>query len=52
MYTKFWSENLKVRNYLEDNGVDGRIMIECYLKKISSYSCRGLLDQGHGVVMR
>jgi hypothetical protein len=28
-YTKFWSENLKGRDHLEDVGVDGRIILEC-----------------------
>jgi hypothetical protein len=29
MRTKFWSENLKGRDHLEDPGIDGRITVEC-----------------------
>jgi hypothetical protein len=28
MYTKFWSENLKGRDHLEDQGIDGNIILE------------------------
>jgi transcription elongation factor len=28
MHTKFWSENLKQRDHLEDLGVDGKIMLD------------------------
>jgi hypothetical protein len=34
MYTKFWSENLKGRYNSEDLRVDGRIILECILKKL------------------
>jgi hypothetical protein len=33
MRTKFWSGNLKVRNRLEDLGVDRRIMLDWMLGK-------------------
>jgi hypothetical protein len=33
MHTRFWSENLKGRNYLEDRGIDGRIILEWILGK-------------------
>jgi len=32
-YTIFWSENLTGRDYSEDLGVDGRIILERILKK-------------------
>jgi hypothetical protein len=28
MHTKFWSENLKGRDYSEDLGVDGKMILE------------------------
>jgi hypothetical protein len=31
MHTKFWSENLKGRDYLEDLGIDGKIILEWIL---------------------
>jgi hypothetical protein len=31
--TKFWAENLKVKGYLEDPGVDGSIILEWILRK-------------------
>jgi len=31
MHTKFWSENLKERDHVEDIGVDGRIILEWVL---------------------
>jgi hypothetical protein len=31
MHTKFWSENLKERDHSEDNGVDGKIILESIL---------------------
>jgi hypothetical protein len=31
MSTKFWSENLKVGDYAEDIGVDGRIILDWIL---------------------
>jgi hypothetical protein len=33
MRTKFWSENLKGREHLEELGVDGRIILEWILGK-------------------
>jgi hypothetical protein len=33
MYTKFWFENLKGRDRLEDLNVDGRIILERVLGK-------------------
>jgi hypothetical protein len=33
MYTKFWSENLKGRDYMEDLGVYGKIILEWILGK-------------------
>jgi hypothetical protein len=33
IHTKFWSENLKGRYYLEVLGVDGRIILEWILEK-------------------
>jgi len=33
MHTEFWSENLKVRDYSEDLGVEGRKILELILRK-------------------
>jgi hypothetical protein len=33
LHTKFWSENLKVRDHSEDIGLDGRIILEWILWK-------------------
>jgi hypothetical protein len=33
MHTKFWSENLKGRDNLEDLGIGRRIILECILEK-------------------
>jgi hypothetical protein len=33
MHTIFWSENLKVRDYLEDLDVEKRIILEWILRK-------------------
>jgi hypothetical protein len=33
MRTKFWLENLKGRDHLEDKGVDGKIILEWILGK-------------------
>jgi hypothetical protein len=33
MPTKFWSENLKGRNYAEDLGIGGRVLVDCVLGK-------------------
>jgi hypothetical protein len=33
IHKKFQSENLKGRDYLEDVGVDGKIILECILGK-------------------
>jgi hypothetical protein len=32
LITRFWSENVKGREHLEDVGVDVRIMLECVLR--------------------
>jgi hypothetical protein len=32
-HTKFWSENLKGRDNLEDLGIDGRIILEWIIEK-------------------
>jgi hypothetical protein len=32
MHTKFWSENLKGRDHMEDLGVDGNTILELILK--------------------
>jgi hypothetical protein len=34
MNTKFWLENLKVRDHLEDQDVDGKIIIKMYLLEL------------------
>jgi hypothetical protein len=31
MHTKFWSQNLKGRDHVEDLDVDGRIILQCIL---------------------
>jgi hypothetical protein len=33
MHTKFWSENAKGRELLEELGVEGRIIIDWIIKK-------------------
>jgi diadenosine tetraphosphatase ApaH/serine/threonine PP2A family protein phosphatase len=33
MHREFWWGNLKPRGYLEDLGVDGRIILKCMLKE-------------------
>ena len=33
MYTRFWWENLKERDYFEDLGLDGRIILRWILRK-------------------
>jgi hypothetical protein len=33
MHTKFWQENLKERDHLEDKGTEGSIILECNLKQ-------------------
>jgi hypothetical protein len=33
MHRKFWLENLKGRDHLEDRGLDGRIISKLILKK-------------------
>jgi len=33
MHTKFWSENLKGKNHLEDLDVEGRIILKCVIRK-------------------
>jgi hypothetical protein len=41
MHTKFWSEILKVKDYSEDLGVCGRIILECFLKEYGGNVWRG-----------
>jgi hypothetical protein len=33
MHAMFWLENLKGRNHSEHMGVDGRIILDCALRK-------------------
>jgi len=33
MYTKFWLENLKGSDHLEDVGINGRVVLEWNLEK-------------------
>jgi hypothetical protein len=40
VHTEFWWGNLRVRDSLEDLGVDGRIMLKCFLKIL--YGRRGM----------
>jgi hypothetical protein len=46
MHTRFWSENLKGRDCLEDLGIDGKIL-EWILGKIRVGRC-GLDSSGSG----
>jgi hypothetical protein len=34
-HTKFWSENLKVRDHIKDLGIDGRVILELISGKMS-----------------
>jgi hypothetical protein len=38
--TGFWCGNLRERNYLEDQGIDGRIILKWIIRKC---------DEGHGL---
>jgi hypothetical protein len=33
MHTKFWSEDLKGRNHVEDLGIDGKIILDYIIGK-------------------
>ena len=33
MYTGFWFGNPREKDYLEDSGVDGRVILRCIFKK-------------------
>jgi hypothetical protein len=46
MHTKFWSENLKGKNYLKDRNADRRIILQRSLK-IGGGGC-GLNSSGTG----
>jgi hypothetical protein len=35
MHEKFWSENLKGRDHLEDKGVDGWRILKCIIRKLA-----------------
>jgi hypothetical protein len=37
MSTVFWWENLNVRNHSEDLGIDGNIILNCILGKLSQF---------------
>jgi hypothetical protein len=41
MHAKFWFESLKVRNSLEDVGVDGKIILEMILARICELNVSG-----------
>jgi hypothetical protein len=45
MLTVFWAENLKGRDYSEDLGVDGKIILELILRKLGVERC-GLDSSG------
>ena len=34
MYTGFWRGDLMIRDHLDDEGIDGRIILESVLKKL------------------
>jgi len=34
LYAQFWWGNLKERDYLEDQGIDGRILITIFVKEL------------------
>jgi hypothetical protein len=48
MRTKFWLENLKARDNLEDLDVDGRIILECISGKQSGRVWIGFICLGIG----
>ena len=50
MYTGFWCGNLIERDYLEDPSVDGRIILNCILKKSVGKAWTGLNGSGQGHV--
>jgi hypothetical protein len=43
MHTVFWLENLKGRDHLEDVGVDGRIILECFKSRFLGLRRRAVL---------
>jgi len=43
MHTKFWSENLKERDHLEDLGVDGKVILEWICGKQGENMWAGLM---------
>jgi hypothetical protein len=43
MHTKFWSENLNKRYYLEDLGAGGKIVLEWILGKWGRKVCTGCI---------
>jgi hypothetical protein len=36
MHTKCWSEDVKGKYNLEDIGVDGRVILDCILRRVGS----------------
>jgi len=50
LYTEFWWGKLMERNYLEDLGVDGRIILNCILMKSVGKVWTGLNGSGQGQV--
>jgi hypothetical protein len=41
--TEFWSGNLRERDYLEDLGVDGRVILKLIIKKWDGEAWAGLI---------
>jgi hypothetical protein len=43
MLTKFWSGNVKGRDFSEDLGIDGRIILEWIVRKQGGKVCTGCM---------